>query len=207
MLRHALAAAALALVIAAPAQAQTFDFTGAPPGAATPLVQTSSGLTATFTSSPAGAFVVRSSTTGGPAFVGLTGNYLYAPNYPATPLLVAFSQPLSSLFLNFVTAGGNPASGGVGPVPITLQAFFGTTLVGSITTLGVAPPGFFNPEGTLAFAAAAFDNVRISSVNVFGVDNLRATQASVVPEPATVALVGAGLAGLGVAARRRRVAA
>lgn len=137
MLRHALAAAALALVIAAPAQAQTFDFTGAPPGAATPLVQTSSGLTATFTSSPAGAFVVRSSTTGGPAFVGLTGNYLYAPNYPATPLLVAFSQPLSSLFLNFVTAGNNPASG-VGPVPITLQAFFGTTLVGSITTPGGA---------------------------------------------------------------------
>jgi hypothetical protein len=196
--RHILAAVVLLAVPAAAAPAQTFDFDAVPIGQTTAFTLTSDGLSAAFASSPADAYEVESSAVG-PAFQALTGRYLYQPFGDATPLLVTFGSPLSVLSLNFALSD---------PGTLTLEAFLGATSVGSVSATGSIPPGFGFLEGALAFSGGPFDNVRLfSPTAAIAVDNLAARPASVIPEPVTVALVGAGLAALGGAAARRRRAA
>ena len=191
-LGHAVRAAVLAGALAAPLSAQTYDFESTPLNTATPLSITTGGLTATF-SSPAdpGAFVVT------PAFLSpaLPGHVLARPSSAAAPLQIAFSAPLSFIGMNFALNFG-PA--------LTLDAFLGATLVGSVSAGGVVPAGFTFPEGTISFGAATFDNVRLSAASEFAIDNVTVRQAAVVPEPSTWALTAGGLGLLGVAARRKR---
>jgi hypothetical protein len=192
----AAAAVVAASAVAAPAAAQTYNFDAIAEGTATPLSITNGGVTATF-SSPAdpGAFEVL--TNDGFFSPALSGNVLYRPA-GASDLRIGFSETLGALSLVFAS---NFAPS------VTLQAFFGATLVGSVSAAGTAPPGFAFPEGTLSLSGLTFDNVRVSAATEFAIDNVVVRPAQVIPEPATVALVGAGVVALGGLAGRRRRAA
>jgi hypothetical protein len=184
------------LLSASAASAQTFDFETTPLGAPVPLSVTSGGITASFAS--ASNFSIRPS-----FFSGLTGRTLLDDDPARNPLTITFSEAVSSISFNF---GLNAFAA---PAGLTLQARNGAAVVGAVTVAGAAPPGFLFFEGVASFAGAAFDSVVLTSTATnFGVDNIRVTTASVIPEPATVALVGVGVLLLsGLTARRRRASA
>jgi hypothetical protein len=93
----------------------------------------------------------------------------------------------------------------------TLSFYNGATLVGVVTGSDVtgSPNGDQGVNGTLyvninADAASAFDRVvATSSQYAFEFDNV-AFNRNPIPEPASLALLGAGLAGLGIVRRRKR---
>ncbi|MGA7412103.1 MAG: hypothetical protein WBW33_16630 [Bryobacteraceae bacterium] len=192
-----LAAAALS----AAANASTvFKFDGDTLGTSTTFTDTVNGLSATFSSTAdPGGFVVYQS-----MFETLTGNVLGDPG-PAgqdnLALSVNFSQNLSAVVLDFAT------SDFITPSPLTLTAYENSTLVGSNTLPGQFLPGFTFPEGEIAFDGAIFNQIVISSTATdFAVDNINVIPATAAPEPATCALLGAGLLALGIPAVRRKSA-
>jgi hypothetical protein len=127
-------------------------------------------------------------------FSTLAGRVLMESDPTAGPLTITFSAPLTGISLRF---GLNSP---FAPGSLMLQALNGVTMVGSVSAPGTVPSGFLFPEGSISFAGAAFNSVVLSSTAPdFAIDNINA---SVVPEPATVWLVGSGA--LLVAARRRR---
>ncbi len=199
--RAAIAALGAALLLTAPAaRAQVFDFEAAPPGF-TPLVQTSGGVTATFGNTgspqlyevltfPAGSFALLANnvlgTTPG------TGD-IFGP----TPLEIVFDRPLTSIALAFALTGA-----AVPGTQLTLTAFLGANPVGNVVAPAGVGPNF--PEGISSFNTVAFDRVLLTSDgNDFAIDDVAVT-AAVLPEPATVSLVGSALVVLAVCARRRR---
>lgn len=186
---------AMALPCAAVNAASIFNFDGDSLGRSTTFTDTSNGISATFSSSAdAGGFVIYPS-----FFETLTGNVLGDPG-PAgkdnLSLNIDFSQNLSFITLNFAT------SDLVTPSPFTLTAYENGSAVGSTTFPGQFLPGFAFPEGEIAFAGPAFNRVVLSSTALdFAVDNI---QVAAAPEPGTLALLGAGLIGIGIPACRRR---
>lgn len=198
-LRPLAAVCAATLAAAAPAAAQTFTFEGVAAGTVTPFTSTVGGVTATFAAAnqATGSLAVVALP---PGFApGISGNVLQQPSGLGA-LLIAFSQPLTSVTFNFATNGVSA---------INLLLFQGATQVGGGTFASALVSGFTFPGGvaTLGYAGAGgFDRISVSSQTPptqFLVDNVAVTPAAVVPEPASVALLGVGLAGAGAVARRR----
>ena len=134
-----------------------------------------SGSAALFNNLTAGVSV----TTGGMPF-SLTSVSL-------TPGLGALSfEPTTVMFTGMVNGGGT-----------VMQSF--TLAAGMLTPTTAVLSGFTNLMSfTYEVTSPTYDGVQIDNI-VYS-----STGASVVPEPGTVLLLGTGLAGLGVFARRRR---
>ena len=169
---------ALALVnsVTLPAAQAVFNFDNDAVSTQTTFTDTSNGLSATFSTpadtASAGGFMIMHS-----FLSSLTGNILFEPGssgQSGLPLAIVFSSPLSSISMSFAT---NSPSGGV---PFKLDAFNGSTLVGTISATGTIPPGGFTyPEGVISFSGATFDNVVLSvapsDAPDFAIDNITAT--------------------------------
>jgi hypothetical protein len=189
---------AMALLCAAANATTVFDFNADNLGTSTTFTDTVNGLAATFSSSAdPGGFVVYPS-----MFETLTGNVLGDPG-PAQAndlaLVINFSQNLSGITLDFATADFNT------PSAFTLTAYENSNPVGLATSTGAFLSGFTFPEGEIAFAGGAFNQVVLSSTAPdFAVDNISVAGAA--PEPSGLALLGAGLLTLCVRGLRRKSA-
>jgi len=186
------AVAALSLASTAPAFAVSafYDFESQTPGAATPLSITNNGLTATF-SSPSDPGFYSVGNTGG-LFAGLTGQDLSYSGYSPDALVISFSAPIGALSFNFglldiFGIGGNDT--------LTLT----TNTGGATTATARVVSGYAYPEGFLSYTGPSFTTATLTSAYDIAIDNVS------VPEPATLGMLGVGLAGL-LASRRRRAA-
>ena len=192
------------------AQADTVTYTFEQPnfvvGNTTPIVRGPdigpSGFAATFTSAPqAGAFIILDS---GQPVPLITGQYLTIPITFNTnnTLTVTLNTPINSVSVNFGIQILFPSPG-----QLVL-----TSAAGSTSQLSALMGGGLNQGGVLTFSTtipfssftlAAFDN--FGNPTRFAIDDLIMETASAepVPEPATIFLLSAGLAGVVFKARRR----
>jgi hypothetical protein len=179
------------------AQATLFDFENTAVGTTTTFSDTIGGLTATFTGS---ASVCAS----GGQFVSLTGNIeaqeLCTAGVQTGPLGISFSSDQTSVSFDFATveaASGTPGA-------LTVQAFENATLVSTSVFNSTVPLG--NPAGEgLASITGTFNRLVLTgdtSDTLLAIDNINTPA---VPEPASIAVLGAALAGLILAGRRRFV--
>ena len=174
--------------------AAVFTFESLPLSTATPFDDTSDGITASFTSPDAAAFSISP----GLLFSTLSGQVLQeVPSPTMHTLQIAFDTPLQSITLQFALNGAQSHT-------LSIEAWRGSTQVGSASAFGTIPPLGLFPEGTLSFNAGAFDMVQlISTAEDFAVDNIDAV---VIPEPASVVLTVAALAALLTASGKRKAA-
>jgi len=113
-------------------------------------------------------------------------------------LEVLFSSAVTGVSALFGTSLG---------ADITLEAYSGTTLLNSLTLVGSVSSGGVL-SGTIGVGDAGVTSARFFSNSGggrsfnFSIDNL-AFNSGTVPEPGTLALLGLGLAGLGVSRRRK----
>jgi hypothetical protein len=184
-----------AALVPAAAQATLFDFENIAAGTPTPFSDTVDGLTANFSGQ---ASVCN---TGG-LFVTLMGNASIQQfcNNPANgdqtgPLGISFSSDLSSVSFNFATLGGDST--------LTVETLENGNPVSTSTFIASIPPGQLFDEG-FASIAGTFNMLVLTggSGALLAIDNI-STPAAATPEPASIALLGAALAGFGILRRRR----
>ena len=198
-----LACAGASGIFAGAAVAAPYGFEDQPIGVQTPFTASIEGILASFTG-PAGAdpgaFEVSYNSSSSPfpaPYRTLTNAFLtVGPSFAAigAPLRIAFSTPVSAI--SFLFALDDPANA----TAITLA----TNAGGIATARGALAPGYRYPEGVLTFSGAAFTAVTLTSTAPdFQIDGL-SVSATAVPEPAGLAAVGVGLAGLAGLRRRFR---
>ena len=206
-LRHAGFVAVVLATLSGSAQAATvlFDFETQPVDAQTPLSITAGGLNARF-AGPAtldpGAFAISFNSSSGPfgaPYRTLSGGFLTtgpAFGAPGSPLTITFGAPVASISLLFALDDA---------ANMTALAL-STDTGGTASAKGVLTAGFRSPEGTLSFSGRPFTTVMLSSAALgFQIDNVSATTATAVPEPAALLLVASSLAaGLTMRGRSRR---
>jgi hypothetical protein len=174
---------------------------------ATPFMEISNGVTATFTATPAGPLMGETATSFGtiPAageFSSFTGNALTNPVSGPWILNVSFNSDAAGISLLFATVSNHddtqPNKG-----VFTLSAFENSTLVGSVNASGVLPPGFKHPEGSIGLAGVVFNNVVMSAdTPIFAIDDIHLDPV-VALEPASFLLLYSGLAGVAALPRRK----
>lgn len=203
----------LAAARTACAQTGTFNFETTTNGTTTTFTQTSNGINATFSSpaDPDGFTVGANPSSGSVLLTGqVLGDGIDDNENENIPLSIGFNRSLSSISLAFATGSFFLNT----PQSLTLQAFSGGTLVGTVTTPGVKPVNPGNAEGVISFAGSNFDSVRLSTATatVFAIDNIVVVGAgpAAVPEPSQTAAFGLGLLGLSglmLKARKRKASA
>jgi hypothetical protein len=203
-LRLAIAGMALmCLAIAARADAAPITFETTPLFRILPLSFTENGVTATFDGSDF--FVDTLVNEGGIDFAGsLSGHGLFdIERQKDAPLVIRFSAPISTIALDFgVDAGGTATlsafQGGLQGLLLARSTFSST--VRDLSPFGFGHATFSGDFDTIVVTRSTFD---------FGVDNVDFTPAAAaVPEPASLILLGTGIAGMiGKARRRRQIAA
>jgi hypothetical protein len=174
-------------------QAALFDFEDIAAGTALPFSDTVNGLTATFTGNASVCAV-------GGLFVSLMGNAeiqeLCALGNQTGPLGIGFSADLSSVSFDFATVGGAGT--------LTVEALENGTPVSTSTFNSTVPPGNFSNGEGLASVFGTFDALMLTggtSNTLLAIDNI---STPAVPEPASIVLLGAGLAGFVLVRRRRK---
>lgn len=137
-------------------------------------------------------------------------------------------QPLGADTTTYLTAGGHRGSSATLLLPLdvtyfgllwgsvddynTLELYHDDTLIGTVTGTQVTNPKYPNGDqsanGTyyVNITSDTFFNkvVALSSQHAFEFDNVAYNRTVPSPEPVTLSLVGAGLAGLGLSRRRRK---
>ena len=153
-----------------------------------PNIGPSSFLT-TFTASPTTNGFVIANFQPNPLLSGLI---LYDPTAPVDTLSIGFNQPVYGVALDFAVNQ---------PGVFQLSSSAGSASLDSANVGGEFEGGHFTFS-----SATSFNSLNLTALNAAGAPTLIALDnlAVTVPEPATIALFGIGLAGLGFSRRRKR---